>query len=876
MTKFWHIATKDEIEDSLNTDFERGMTNEFAQGKLKQSSGNPEKEKKTVPDFFAVHFSSVMAILLVILSVIFMFCGRLAEGITLIVLVLISEILGYGQHIVAHFKEQKAKKLLTAKALVIRDGENKVISFEEVVPGDIVILKKGDIVPCDGRIVSATELEVNEKNVTGNELVKKDQEAELSEETPVSEQTNMLFFGSSILSGDCRIVACRTGKDTVIASAEGEEEHKEIKSFMQDKIAEVGKVLAVIAFVLIAVLFLLSIIFGTDMLQAGALCLALGVVLVPAKIPSVIAYIVNRGMFRIADSGSVVKNTKTYENLALCDVVITGKGGILTKEDATVKGVFTYDDQWNVDNLGLNAAQKSIQGILMEFAAICTEASEEKNVPEEYVVDKAVLMAAKNIGIKIGGIEVVKNYSFDPERKIMTAAAKTGEGYRIITKGNVKEILARSKQAVASAELYDMTDEIKAELIEKCENAAKNGLKTIAVAYKDSDNLLTKEDSEKDLVFVGTLLLENEIREESIQAVNELEAADIKTVIATYDTLSVAEYIASQAGIKKEDAISLTGEEIKKLSDEELDAKIENVSVFAELTPEDKEKIVNSYKRIGKTVCVIADSARDAKIFEICDISVAKKAGSDVTSQNADVVTDGSFKDFVNTVKKCQTLYLDVRKALRYMVSGAIALVLFVIFALALTSILPLSASDVLITGILVSGIMPFALPAGGSWNKFKLKNVKKQDSVFANMWTRILSCGIFSAVVALVLYINVRFFADNSTDVLALSNAQTSVVVYFVFCALFSLLGLRVNAIRMKEGTEEIITLGTVTLLSVVLTVIMLFVPAVKNLFGFAGNYVLVSVVVALVSAIAGTILATVELKKKSKKTEETNGTDI
>lgn len=875
MTKFWHIATKDEIEDNLNTDFERGMTNEFAQSKLKQK-GFSSKGEKVMPKSFAVCFSTVMAILLVILSVVFMFTGKPVEGTTLVILVLISELLGYGQEIVALFKEKKTEKLLEAKAVVIRAGERNVIHASEVVAGDIVALKKGDIVPCDGRLVSAANLEVNEKDITGNELVKKVIDAELSEETPVEEQLNMLFAGSSIVAGDCTIVACRTGKDTVAQSLKVEELPRADKSFMQDKISEVGKVLSVMAFVLIGVLFLLAWLFGENLWQAGALCLALGAIIVPAKMSSVISYIVNRGMVKIADNGSIVKSETVAESLALCDVVITGKSGILTKEEAAVKGVFTYDGQWEVNNLGLTAAQKSIQGIMLEFAAICTDSSEEKNISEEYAVDRAILEAAKNMGIKAGGIEVSASYPFDAQRKIMTAVAKTGQEFRIISKGNVKEILDRSKHAVSSTELYDMTDEIKENLIGKCENAAQSGFKTIAVAYKDVTEVSEREDAEKDLIFVGALILENEIRKESVKAVKELVSAGIKTVIATYDTSSVAEYIALQAGIKRDADVILTGEEIAELSDKDLDEKIENVAVFASLKPEDKEKIVNSYKRLGKTVCMIADSAHDADTLKLCDISVAKKDGSDVTADSANVITDGSFTGFVNTVKKCQTLYLDVRKALRFMISGAISLILFVIFALTLTSKLPVNATQVLAIGVLVSGILPLGLPAGGTWENLKLKNVKKQDSIFLNMWTRILACGIFGAVVALVLFICVRFFADGASDASALSTAQTGVFVYYVFSALFNLLSLRINALKLKEGNAELITLGAVVIAVILLVIIAICVPVLKILFDFGGNKVMVSIVAALLPAIFSAILGAFKLIKKSEKAEEVNGTDI
>ena len=877
MTKFWHIATKDEIEDNLNTDFERGMTNEFAQSKLKQNVSNSAKGKRKGPKSFAVHFSTVMAILLVILSVVFMFTGKAVEGTTLVILVLISELLGYGQDIAAYLMEKKAEKLLFPNAVVIRAGESKVIAASEVVPGDIVILKKGDIVPCDGRIISATDLEVNEKAIDGKEIVKKDPDAQLTEETPVGEQSNMLFCGSSITAGECRMVACKISEDTVTASLQAEKEPDMTKSFIQNKISEVGKVLSVMGFVLLLALFAFAYIFGENMWQAGALCLGLGAILVPAKLSSVVSYIVNRGMLKIADDGSVVKGETTYEKLALCDVVITGKSGILTKENSVVRGVYTYDGEWLTNDSELTAAQKSIQGIMTEFAAICTDSSEDKNISEEYAVDRAILEAAKNMGIKQGKIEVATFYPFDVQRKIMTAVAKTGEEFRIITKGNVKEILDRSKQAVSSTELYDMTDVIKAELIEKCENAAQSGFKTIAVAYKDSAELLTREEAEKDLVFVGTFILENEIRKESVKAVKELAAAGIQTVVATYDTLSVAEYIAMQAGIKREESdIVLTGEELRKLSDAELDEKIGKITVFAELKAADKEKIAESYKRVGKTVCMIADSPYDAKALEISDISVAKKDGSDITAQNADVVTDGSFTGFVNTVKKCQTLYLDVRKALRFMISGGISLILFAILALVLTSKLPITAVQSLAIGVLVTGVMPFGLPVGGTWDNLKLKNVKKQDSIFIKMWTRILTCGIFSSLVALGLFIGVRFFADAVSDMAALSAAQTAIFVYFVFGGLFSLAALRINALKMKEGIDEIVIIALIALISIILVIIGLTVPAMKIVFGFGGNKAMISVLVSLLPAVFSVLSGAFKLINKGAKAEETNGTDI
>ena len=874
MTKFWHIATKDEIEDNLNTDFERGMTNEFAQSKLKQKDFS-YKGKIIKPESFAVCFSTVMAILLVILSVVFMFTGKPAEGTTLVILVLISEFLGYGQDIAALFKERKTEKLLEAKAVVIRAGERKVVAVREVVAGDIVVLKKGDIVPCDGRLVSMTNLEVDEKSVTGNENAVKEVNPELTEETPVQEQTNMLFAGSSIVAGECTMVACRTGKETV-ASSSDEAEVKADKSFMQDKISEVGKVLGVMAFVLIGIAMLLACLFGEDLWQAGALCLALGAVLVPAKLSSVISYIANRGMLKISEDGTVVKSETVAEKLALCDVVITGKSGILTKEEATVRGVFTYDGQWDLNNLALSAAQKSIQGIMLEFAAICTDSAKGKNISEEFSVDNAILDAAKNMGINAEQIEVAAVYPFDAQRKIMTAVAKTDAEYRIISKGNVKEILDRAKQAVSSTDLYDMTEEIKADLLEKCEGAAQNGFKTIAVAYKDVTEVPEREEAEKDLVFVGALILENEIRAESVEMVKELADAGIKTVIATYDTLSVADYVALQAGIKSEETISLTGEEIRELSDAELDEKIHSVSVFASLKPEDKERIVQSYKRTGKTVCMLADSVGDTKSLELCDISVARKDGSDIATQNANVVTDGSFTGFVNTVKKCQALYLDVRKALRFMISGAISLILFVIFALALTSKLPISGAQVLAIGVLVSGLLPFGLPAGGAWENHKLKNVKTQDSVFAKMWVRILVCGIFSAIIALVLFVNVKFFGGFSTDAASVSAAQTVIFVYFVFGGLFNLLVTRINALKLKEGKGELITLGAILIAVIVLVVLALCVPALKIVFGFGASKVLIAIGAALLPAIFSALLGAFKLIKKSEKAEDTNGTDI
>jgi len=878
MSKLWHIATKDEIEDKLNTDFERGMTNEFAQSKVKQRVGSPEEKTRVPAKTAAAVFSSVMAILLVILSVIFMFTGKPVLGTVVVALVFVSEILGFAQDIVSYKKEQKARKLVLSKAVVIRAGQQKLILSDEVAQGDIVVLTKGDIAPCDGRITYAENVEVDEEIITKvSGCVKKSESADLAEETEIKDQINMIFAGSSIVSGNCRIVACEVGGNTVLAGMEKNLPKTCEKSYMQDKLSEVGKVLTAIMFVLLATLLAIAVASHADSVEAGMLCLALGAVLVPSKMSSVISYIANKGRLKIADAGALVKGENTAENLALCDVVITGKSGIITEDAASVWGVFTSEGEWLLNDSNLSLAEKSILNIILEFGAICTHPENEKNEEEGYAVDCAIVNAAKSLGIATGGFNVVKRYPFDMARKLMTAVAKTDGGYRIITKGSVREVLERSTHAVSSTTLDEMTDLLKESLIEKYDNASQNGFKTVAVAYKDTNELLEKQDAESGLTFVGAIVIKNEIRQDSVKALKQLISAGIKPVMATYDNAKLSEYIARQAGIMKDGDLLIDGGQLAETDDLKLDEKIENAVVFAQLMPDDKKRIIESFKRTGKTVCLISYSDCDAKALDVADVSVAKQSTTDVSARSAKVVTSGALSSFVNVMKQAQSLYLDVRKSLRFMISGAIAQMLFVLFAFVLTNNIPLAAVQVLAIGVLTAGILPFALPVGGEWEKLKLRNVKMQSSIFYNMWTRIILFGVFEALLALVIFIRVRYFIPAASDFAAYSSAQTAVFVFFILSAIFNIIYLRKNVFALKEGKKEFAQVCIILGVYILVVLVALLVEGVKNLLGFNLQNIGISVILSLLPVILRFLTDAFKFfKTKSSKTEEIDGAAI
>ncbi|MBQ2897066.1 MAG: cation-transporting P-type ATPase [Clostridia bacterium] len=877
MSKLWHIATKDEIEDNLNTDFERGMTNEFAQSKLNRRIRGSKPIAENVPKAALSYFSTVMAALLVILSVIFMFKDPVL-GTTVVVLVLISEILGFAQDIVSYKTEHKIKKILKPKAVVIRDGKQKNIQRDEIVEGDIVVLSKGDVVPCDGRITYCENLEVDQKCVTGiSENVAKSEDAELSEDTQIKDQSNMLFAGSVVVSGNCRIVACRTGENTVLATLDDGTSVALEKSYMQDKLCEVSKVLSCFTFILLAVILLIGILSGTDMYNTAMLCLALGAVLVPSKLPAVISCVVNKGMLKMAQHGSIVKNQATLEKLALCDVVITGKTGIVTQSSASVFGVISTQGSLELKDDSLGVPQKSILRIILEFASVCTQPAEDKSISEEQAVDKAVLNAAKQLGADVNKVEIAKRFLLDMNKKAMTVCASVQDGYRIISKGDVNEVIKHCTHAVSSTSINEMTDELKEDLIKQYKELSQNGFKAVAVAYKDSDVLTDEIEAEKDLVFLGIVVIENNVRDDSVEAINELVSAGIRPVMLTYDNAFLSEYIARQSGIMKDNDIVVTGDELLNMQDSELDEKIDNIAVFAELKPCDKVRIAQSLKRKGKTVCVISASSYDKDTLEIADISASEKDGAEVNEFKSDVVTDGTLLGLVNAMKKAQMIYLDARKSIRFMVSNAAAQMLFVLFAMLLTSSLPLVATQVLVIGILTTGFIPFVLPFGGDWDKHKLKNVKQNNSIFLKMWPRILSTGVLLALLALVVFIRTNYFVSAQSDLAAYTRAQTTVFLFFVLYAVFGAIYLRKNAITLKEGKTELVCLAVFAVGCLAAVVLLLTIPILKNLFGFGDVSTFFAIIFALIPLAVKALEDVLKnISLRAKKTEAINGTDI
>ncbi len=872
MSKLWHIATKEEIEDTLNTDFERGMTNEFAQSRLKKRQKTVfDDNKKFVAKNTLSYFNSAMAILLVILSVVFMFKGKAVEATTVVILVLISELLSFLKDVLAFNSARRLRNLLKPKVTVIRDASKKVIFKDEIAQGDIIVLKKGDVVPCDGRITYCEDLTVDQKCITGNEeAIQKSCEADLIAETEPKDCTNMLYESSVIISGSCRMVACETGENTVLAQTGTLEESK--KSYMQGKISEVSIVLTLFSGILLLGLLAISAFSGIDIMQAVLVCLALGTVLIPSKLPAVISYITNKGILKMAQNGNVVRNKSIAEQLAVCDTVVFGKTGVLTQDEAEVTEIISSEGCVELGNADLSVPQKSISKIILEFASLCTK--ENDSACEEQTIDSAVLKAAQKVEALPKGVEIAKVYPFDMDKKTMTVCASFEEGYRIITKGDVKKILDICSHAVSTTKLEELTDELKQSLTEQYEEKLKNGYKVIALAYKDSGNL-PEEDLAGDFTLLGILVIENKINKQTTESISQLLSAGIRPVMVSYDDEILCKAVALKCGIIQEDEQVVTGKMTEEMSDELLDETTKTVFVYAELSPNQKERIVKSLKRNGKTVCMISLSSSDKKAMECADISVSKKDGAQVNEFNAGLVTDGTLFGLANAMKYAQKLYLDVRKSIRFAVSGAISIMFFMIFAVLLTNSLPLSYIHTLLIGIITTGILPFIMPSGFCADKHQIKNVKENKTIFLKMWPRIIGSGVFAAVLALALFVKIKYFAPSATDAESILKASTTVFLFFVFYQLLSCLDLRRTAFLLKEGKSELLLVVGIAVLVVAFTTCVICIPAFKNLFGFANSSVLSAVLFGAIYVVFK-IVQEVFITFKKRKTEALDGADI
>ena len=691
-----------------------GLTQEEVTSRLKNYGRNVLKEKPKTPTWklFLESFKDPLVIILLVAAMTQVFLGDTVESLIIFAVLGINAVLGVVQTKKADSSLDSLKKLSVPEAKVIRNNEKLTISSQELVPGDIVLLEAGDYVPADGRIIESQTLKVIEGMLTGeSEPVLKDADT-INEESSLGDQKNMVFSGSMVVYGRATYVVTSCGMNTQVGKIANLLETAENKQTpLQQKLDDFGKKLGVAIVILATLIFALEVFRGGDLMNSFMFAIAIAVAAIPEALTSIVTIVLASGTNTMAKRQSIIRKLPAVETLGSTSVICTDKTGTLTQNKMTVVETYLYgpdSDKFNgfdyikdYTNTNSNNSENTSDGTEI---AVCACAIQERylslssilcndsDVNEEGIeigdpTEVALINYAEKYDVDYKSIR--ENYTriseipFDSDRKLMTTVNLIDDENIMFTKGAPDVIFKRCKYALKYDEVIEISDEILDEYKKINENFSNRALRVLAFAYKNvADEFEPSLDDENNLILIGLMAMIDPPREEVFDAVKEAKSSGIKTIMITGDHKTTAAAIAREIGIMEKDDLALTGQELDSLTDEELDNKLEKISVYARVSPENKIRIVKAWQKKGKVTAMTGDGVNDAPALKQANIGIGMGSGTEVAKDaSAMVLVDDNFATIVNAIEVGRTVYNNIKKSITYLFSGNLGGIIAILFA---------------------------------------------------------------------------------------------------------------------------------------------------------------------------------------------------
>ncbi|MBC7129795.1 cation-translocating P-type ATPase [Candidatus Bathyarchaeota archaeon] len=707
MTKPWHTLDAEEVLKELETS-PKGLTGSEAAERLRKYGYNELVERKRVSplQIFLNQFKDIFVIMLLIAIVLSVVIGfykstmvagheggfdEYVDAITIGAIVALNAIVGFVQEYRSEKAIEAMKKLTAPKARVLRDGKETVIPAKEIVPGDIILIEAGDRIPADARLLETVELKTEEAALTGESTPVDKGVEPLPEETPVADRRNMVFMGTHATYGRGKAVVVATGMQTEFGKIAGMvQEVEEEETPLKRKLESFAKKLGQVIIAVVVIVFILELIReGTQLenvIEMFMTAVALAVSAVPEGLPAVVTVCLALGARELAKRNAILRRLASAETLGSTTVICSDKTGTLTKGEMTVKRIYVGGKTIEVTGVGyepkgeflfegkpINPEKDDDLRLFLGAATLCTNASYDGERIIGDTTEGALIVAAAKAGMLKEDLEKlyprVREIPFTSERKRMTTVHKSSDGKLFAyMKGAPEIVLERCSHIIIDGEIKKLTGRKKQEVLKINEMMTSDALRVLGVAFKElpAESSNFEDDYlESDLVFIGLVGMIDPPREEAKIAIKRCEEAGIKTVMITGDHKLTAVAIAKELGImKKESDLVLTGVELDAMGDEEFEEIVENVVVYARVSPEHKLKIVRALKKKGHIVAMTGDGVNDAPALKQADIGVAMGiTGTDVTKEAADIVlADDNFATIVNAVEGGRIIYDNIRK----------------------------------------------------------------------------------------------------------------------------------------------------------------------------------------------------------------------
>ena len=695
-----------------------GLTKAEVEKRREQYGFNELQEggKKTIFQVFIDQFKDLLVIILIGAAIISMFLGNIESALVIFAVIILNAVLGTVQHVKAEQSLNSLKALSSPIARVQRDGMKMEIPSREVMVGDILFLEAGDYISADGRIIENYSIQVNESSLTGeSESVVKITDAIDEDNVSIGDKKNMVFAGSLVTYGRAAVVVTGIGMSTELGKiATLLENTQEKKTPLQVNLDDFGKKLAIVILVICALIFGLNMYRGYELIDSFMFAVALAVAAIPEALSSIVTIVLALGTQKMAKENAIIRKLQAVEGLGSVSIICSDKTGTLTQNKMTVKNAYVDGKIIDSDKLDND---KVLEKRLLLMGLLCSDAisSGDKEIGDPTEIALTNLGKVHNIK----ELEVRETYKrvreipFDSDRKLMSTLNNIDDKLTMITKGALDVLLKRCASIETSEGIRELTEQDRKDIEKVNENFSKNGLRVLSFAYKrlECDNELCLED-ENNLTFIGLISMMDPPREESAKAVEACINAGIKPVMITGDHRITASAIAKQIGILKDESEAVEGYVLDNLTDEELKDKVENISVYARVSPEHKIRIVRAWQEKGNVVAMTGDGVNDAPALKQADIGVAMGiTGTEVAKDAAAMVlADDNFATIVKSISNGRNIYENIKNAIRFLLSGNTAGILVVLYASLAALPIPFAAVHLLFINLLTDSLPAIAL----------------------------------------------------------------------------------------------------------------------------------------------------------------------
>ena len=715
MKEFYHQSVT-EVRKQVNGSM-KPLTDQQVAEHQKEYGMNEltEGKKKSTLQIFLEQYKDFLVIILICAAIISGFLGDVESAAVILIVITINAILGTVQSVKAEQTLASLKQLSSPMAKVLRNGQIAKIPSREVTVGDEVILEAGDQIPADGRILESASMKVDESALTGESLAVEKEETILEDKVPLGDQKNMVFSGSFVTYGRGSFLVTAVGMKTEVGKiASLLKNTSEKKTPLQVNLDQFGQKLSIIIIVFCAVLFGINVWQGKPIGDAFMFAVALAVAAIPEALSSIVTIVLSFGTRKMAKEGAIIRKLQAVEGLGSVSVICSDKTGTLTQNKMTVEHYHVENKCYSADAL---KKENPAQNQLLTASILCSDAKVVDGKDFGDPTETALIHMGNKMQVSADEIREkyprISEVPFDSDRKLMSTLHDLDSGRTMITKGAIDVLLDRVTGIQKDGKVCPFTEEDREEIEKQNQFFSENGLRVLAFAYKKMDGVeeISPED-EKDYIFLGLISMMDPPREESRMAVEECIKAGMKPVMITGDHKVTAAAIAKRIGILKDEKEACEGMEIDALSDEELQDFVENISVYARVSPEHKIRIVKAWQEKGNIVAMTGDGVNDAPALKQADIGVAMGITGTEVSKDASsmVLTDDNFATIIKAVENGRNVYENIKHSIQFLLSGNFGGILAVLYASVRALPVPFAPVHLLFINLLTDSLPAIAL----------------------------------------------------------------------------------------------------------------------------------------------------------------------